>query len=54
VSGLSREHIIDHLVEEYRPPYVPIPEHLGGLPDDAPERHLPRPNRADRRRARRG
>lgn len=51
VNGLGREHIVDHLPVEHRVPYVQLPVELGGLPDDAPERHIPRANRADRRRA---
>lgn len=53
MNGLGIEQIIDHRVAlpGFRPGYVWIPEELGGVPEDAPERHLPRPNRADRRRA---
>lgn len=56
MSGLGKQQIIDHSLDApgLRPGYVQIPEHLGGLPDDAPERHRDQPNRAERRRAARG
>lgn len=50
VNGLGREHIVEHLPLEHRVPYVHLSEKFGGLPEDAPERHPVRPNRADRRR----
>lgn len=54
MEGLGKQQIVDHLPLEHRAPYVALPEALGGLPEDAPERQLVRPNREDRRRAEKG